>query len=191
MLSDSVTTLLHLLDDDSEELFDSYVHDSLIAEREMLKTIKSMRAERGKELPIERRTESSIIRRAEAAGVKVEEIPSRKDVNWPGAEERATHLGPTAYVGYRAGSSAIHGTWEDLQRNYVTQVDGGFQGRFEPLAPRPQPLFAAAILVTKSAIQYLGRLKTSQDVSEVRDRLKDLQARTSKADALHEAFLNQ
>lgn len=191
MLIDSTTTLFHLVDDTDGKLFDAFVCDSLIAEREMLKTIRQMRASRGEELSIEKRMESSIKRSAEVANVDLDQLPARRDIGWPSAEERATHLGPTGYVGYRGGSSPIHGTWNDLRRNYITEVEGGFEGQFDPVSPRPQPLFTCALLVAESAHRYLEKVKTSQDVSKLRDALKDLQARISRSDDLHESFLNQ
>jgi hypothetical protein len=98
---DSASTLIYLLDDDLDgSRFQSYLLDSLIAEREFLLDVRRQVAERGgQRLPIEARIERSIADTFASAGLDETKIPSRRQNGWPSAQERIRLLGPVAYGG--------------------------------------------------------------------------------------------
>jgi hypothetical protein len=162
-LMDSTATMLYLIEDDDDG---------------------------GRHAAFETRSRRSIARSAKAAGVDLDSLPSRKAIGWESAEERMKLLGPTSYPAYRMGSAALHGTWNDIYRNYLIEVDGGFLPRFQIRSPRPQPLTACTVLITTAATAYLGRRPVSErEVFE--HRLHDLDERTRRLDALHEEFLSR
>ncbi|MER7278054.1 DUF5677 domain-containing protein [Dactylosporangium sp. NPDC000244] len=137
----------------------AFIQDSLIAEREFLKVVERQQAANSAaELPIEARIRASINDTARAAGIEVDQIPGRRQINWPSALDRIEMaFGPTAYPSFRTGSGAVHGTWHDLLRNHLRQVDGGFEPDFGAATARPQPLLSATIQLTTVAITYLRR----------------------------------
>lgn len=129
---DSVSTLLYLLDDQNGDRHKSYVEDSLLAERELLRNIQQRQKDTGEVLPIEERMRRSIEESAKAAGIDPLMVPSRKKIGWPSAEVRARELGSTAYSAYRMGSGALHGTWHTVYRHHLRAVEGGFECTLDP-----------------------------------------------------------
>jgi hypothetical protein len=118
----STATLAYLLKNDEEhgDRFDSYVCDSLIAEREFLKDVRDEVAKRdGTCLPIEDRIENSIRDALLAAGLDESDIPSRRSNGWPSAETRMKLLGPVAYSWYRTSSGAVYGSFPDFYLRYL------------------------------------------------------------------------
>lgn len=188
-LLDTATTLLYLHEDVDGSRHQAYVLDSLVAEREFLRTIETQQAQTGEALDIERRIQRSIDRTAASAGVNPAEIPARGSIGWPSSQQRIAALGPTAYDAFRTGSAAIHGTWSDLERNYLQSVDGGFRSRLDPLTPRPQPLFAGALLICEMAGTYLESAGTDDERTLLDPALDGLLERLSRADRAHEAYL--
>ena len=176
---------------DTKERFNAYIYDSLIPERELLRTIKQQVRERnGVRLPIEERMERSVQATLKTAGVELEEIPPRKQNNWPSVESRLKLLGPVAYNAYRAGSSAVHGTWTDLARNHLEETDGGFIPQLAATAIRPQPLLMMSFLGCRTLEQYL-RNYVSSAAEFLVPHIRDLGERVSELDSAHELFLNE
>lgn len=159
-LIETLANLSYLCADDEQGTRHvAFLHDSLIAEREFLKVVERRKAlNGGVELPIEARMRASIDETARAAGVDLEQLPGRRQINWPTALDRIDMaFGPTAYPAFRTGSGAVHGTWHDVLRNHLVQVDGGFEPNFQAQPSRPQPLLAAAVQLTTTTIIYLRR----------------------------------
>ncbi|WP_327007726.1 DUF5677 domain-containing protein [Dactylosporangium sp. NBC_01737] len=159
-LIETLANLSYLCGDDEHgSRHVAFLQDSLIAEREFLKAVERQQAlNGGAELPIEARIRASIIETALAAGIDLEQLPGRRQINWPTALDRIEMaFGATAYPAFRTGSGAVHGTWHDVLRNHLVQVDGGFEPNFQAVPPRPQPLLSAAIQLTTTAITYLRR----------------------------------
>lgn len=188
---ESAAAVAYLLEDVTDEArFDSYMHDSLIPERELLQTMRlQVKDQGGRRLPIECRMERSVHATLKGAGVKLEDIPARKKNGWPSVETRIKLLGPTAYEAYRSGSAAVHGTWSDLARNHLEQVDGSFILQFEATDFRPQPLLLIGALSTVVLKKYLDAYIPLAAVS-MSPALKDLDERIRALDAAHEAFIN-
>ncbi|WP_396655563.1 hypothetical protein [Microbacterium sp.] len=78
---DSVSTVMYLLGDPGDgSRYTSYVMDSLIAEREFLKEVREQVAQRNDVmLPIEERINRSIAETLKTAGMREEDIPSRRN----------------------------------------------------------------------------------------------------------------
>lgn len=189
---DSASTLAYLIEDPSDSLrFDSYVFDSLIAEREFLKDIEQQVAARGGDkLNIELRIEASVRHAFESAGVTRDELPARSKSGWPNAQERLSLLGPTAYSAYRTGSGAIHGSWHDIERHHL-ELDGGkFRPYSEPMPERPQPLFVMGLIGISTAQEYLRRC-VPDAVDIFNARFTDFLQRLERCAQLYEDYLSR
>lgn len=191
-LFECLATLSYLLDDDGSGLrFQQYVEASLVAEREFLKTIHSNIKKRGETLEIEASMGRSIKKTAEAAGIDdVSKLPGRSKIGWPKAEELLKELGENIYPSYRSGSSVLHSTWSDIQRNQLKQnEDGTFDLRFDDTSPRPQPLYAAGLLLDDLTIGFLAKVR-SDAVDHFKPRLDNLRDRLLRVTRLHGEWLD-
>lgn len=187
---ESVATLLYLSDDPDGSHHEAFVQDSLIAEREVLRDITRRQEADGDVWQIEERMQRSIDRTAKAAGIDPAKVPRRREVGWPSVEERMKLLGPTSYSAYRMGSAALHGTWHDLYRNYLEEVDNGFLPRFELPAPRPQALLVSAALITEAGRAYVTR-RGEEELRAFEPSLVDLLDRLTQVDEVHERLLQE
>ena len=116
--------------------FDQYLKDSLVAELDLL---RSTRDERPND--VERRLLAELDRALTTAQLTEAEVPGRRKIGWPSAEVRMRAVGDGAYLAYRSGSNAVHGTWIDLLRAQLTLAhDGTFAVRLEPERFRPEVL---------------------------------------------------
>ncbi|WP_427174313.1 DUF5677 domain-containing protein [Arthrobacter sp. 92] len=187
---ESASTVAYLLDAPSDSgRFLSFLHDSLIQESQLLKTIEGLVKQRGGEVwPIEERMRRSALDTFRQAGVDPSEVPSRKNNGWPPAEARIKLLGPAAYTAYRAGSSAVHGTWSDVLRNHIESEGQGFVPVFEATEFRPQVLLMMGVLSTVILQGYVGVFAPTPAPSIV-EALTDLRERIKALDAAHEEFL--
>jgi len=167
---DSYSSLVYLLDpvpaDDNR--FDQYLKDSLVAELDLLRS-----AEPSTET--ERRLIAELDRALSTAGIAADEVPGRRKIGWPSAEVRMRAVGPGAYLAYRSGSNAVHGTWIDLLRAHLAVgEDGSFSSRLEPERFRPEVLRRFVRLGVP-----VIRLATSDAATHA--ALDDLAARTGVA----------
>jgi hypothetical protein len=188
-LMDTVGTLLYLLDDKDGSRHTAFVQSGLVAERETLRAIADQQVRSGEVIAIEERMKRSIEALARAGGVSLADLPSRRDIGWPSAESLVGQFGPTAYPAYRMGSAALHGTWQDVERNYLERDGTGFRIRFDPVPPRPQPLLAATALLVVASSAFLA----TQDsvLQKIAPLLVDLDDRRCTVDDLHEQFLQR
>lgn len=189
---DSASTLAYLLQDPSDfERFDAYVFDSLIGEREFLREMrKQAEARGGEKLSIEDRIERSIQHTFVSAGVTEDEIPARRDINWPSAQTRLGLFGPTAYSAYRTGSGAIHGSWHDLERNHLHMVGDRFLPYPQAAPERPQYLLMMAIVGVDVSCAYVTSV-LSLATEVFLPRFDDLRERLAHTNELHELFLTR
>lgn len=190
---DSVSTVMYLLGDPGDGgRYTSYVMDSLIAEREFLKDVREQVAQRSDVmLPIEERINRSIAETLTAAGVREEDIPSRRSNGWPNAQVRLELLGPTAYAAYRTGSGAVHGSFADIYKHHLDEVSGGFEIELRPQPFRPQPLLSMALLALLTLGDY-SRIFLGIPIPEVlQGRGRALIALLERTDELHERYLNE
>lgn len=190
---DSLSTVMYLLGDSGDGArFDSYVMDSLVAEREFLKDVRTQIA--GREdvvLPIEERINRSIHETLVAASVKEEDIPSRKANGWPSAQTRLELLGPTAYAAYRTGSGAVHGSFNDIYKHHLEQVDGGFEIELRPQPFRPQPLLSMALFSLITLDDYSATFLGMPLPAAIASRRDELVQTLYRVDELHEKWLNE
>lgn len=187
---DSASALAYFLEDiEDTSRIDAYINDSLISEKEFLTNVhEQIRKRGGSKLPIEERIERSIAATFDAAQVKPESVPARRKNGWPNAQERLKLLGPTSYAAYRTGSDSIHGGWNDLHRNHLECTGNTFVAQYEAAFPRPQPLFAMALLGVTFARDYLMKRYPSTTQSVAR-RFDAYLQKLAKADETHEAYL--
>lgn len=190
---DSVSTVMYLLDDPGDgSRYTSYVMDSLIAEREFLKDVREQAALRGDVLlPIEQRINRSIAETLAAAGVREEDIPSRRNNGWPNTQVRIDLLGPTAYAAYRTGSGAVHGSFADIYKNHLEETTGGFEIEVRPQGFRPQPLLSMALLSMITLVDY-SRIFLGMPLPKVfEERGRALQSLLRQVDEQHERYLTE
>lgn len=191
-LIETLATFHYLLEDDgSGERFTQYIHDSLVSEREFLKTITSNIKRRKAALEVERRMTRSIERTAKAAGIDdVSVLPARSKIGWPSAEELLKSLGDNLYPAYRSGSSVLHTKWHDLLRHHlIQQEDGTFELRFDDTHPRPQPLYAAGLLLVLMTRAYLAKVRP-EALTEFTTHLDDVEVRLLRVFELHGSWLD-
>lgn len=190
-LTETLANLAYLCGDDehgSRHL--AFLQDSLISESEFLKVIERRQAEAGgAELAIETRLRRSIEDTARAAGIDLDNIPARRQIGWPSAQERIElAFGPTAYPSFRVGSDALHGGWFDLIRNHLCEVNGGFEPEFRAAARRPQPLLSAAIQLSTVVMTYL-RLQPQVERRFFDQKLPAVLGCAYRTDDIHEYWL--
>jgi len=194
LISEGIINFRYLQENRSDELFRSYLSQSLQKERDLLESIRANIADRGgKTIPIEERMLASIARAFANSQVKVEDLPLKRIRNWGGlnVRERAKALGlEEAYLGIFGGpSESIHGSWADLRQHQLKVVaPGRFMPQFEDERPRPQPFYSLTALLIPGLISHahaLGEATSAQIV----ERLEDLARRLHTADELHEEYL--
>lgn len=192
MLIETLANLRYLCADTTGELHQAFVLHSLVSEREFLENIRLRIARDGDEAwAIEQRMRRSIDRTAAAADVDLTEVPPRKSIQWPGAQQRIERIyGLTAYPAYRAGSDALHGGWHDLYRNHLREVSGGFIAEFEPQPVRPQALLTVSIALSEAAGAYLDR-RPAHELLVLHPPLDQVFERSIRVTRLHEDFLGR
>jgi hypothetical protein len=191
-LTETLANLRYLCNDESGERHAAYVMDSLISEREFLKNVeRHAQAAGGQERGVEKRIRHSIERTAVAAGVDLSTLPSRKDIGWPSIERRIElAYGTTAYSAYRVGSDVLHGGWNDLLRNHLREVDGGFEPEYDPQPVRPQALITAAVQVAEAGLDYLGG-RSDGERSAFVPTMAALVGYALRTNDLHDQWLDQ
>ena len=144
---DSYSSLVYLLSPPATDgtRFDQYLKDSLVAELDLLRTARQ--GERDDAAPqwvepqVERQLLDELDRALSTAGITESEVPGRRKIGWPSAEVRMRAVGDGAYLAYRSGSNAVHGTWIDLLRAQLTLAeDGTFSARLTAEPFRPEVL---------------------------------------------------
>jgi len=188
---DSVSTVMYLLRDSGDgSRYTAYVMDSLIAEREFLRVVREQAAQRGNVLlPIEERINRSIAETLAAAGVREEDIPSRRSNGWPNAQARIELLGPTAYSAYRTGSGAVHGSFTDIFKHHLAETPGGFEIEIRPQRFRPQPLLSMALLTLTTLADYSRTFLEMPLPRLLQERGHALESLLRDVDQKHEQYL--
>lgn len=194
MLETSGTLVYLLHDDGSGSRHTQYIQDSLMAEKQVMEQVKRNIRDRGGEvLEIEQRMERSILETAKAAGINsLDEIPARNAIGFPNFEERLKLLGgPTTYVGYRAGSAEIHGTWTDLYKYHLTHDGKTFYPNNDEPVVRPQVATTATSLLSRVLGAYLDGLEDEVALKKFDPLLTDITERNQRLVELHEVYLNK
>lgn len=190
-LIEELAILNYLLSDKDGSRFDQYIFNSLVSEREFVKTISSNTKKRNSSLPIENSMMKSISETAISAGIKdLSTLPARKNINWPNAETLISDMSQDIYLSYRSGSAVIHTQWADIFKNHLNQTEEGvFEINFDKVRVRPQPLYGAGIFIIISLEKYL--LTKRPDALDVfKDRLSNLSGRIFRLVKLHGIYLD-
>jgi len=154
--------------------FDQYLKDSLVAELDLLRSARDQ-ALNG----IERQLLGELDRALITARLTEAEVPGRRKIGWPSAEVRMRAVGDGAYLAYRSGSNAVHGTWIDLLRAHLTLADdGSFAARLGTERFRPEVLRRFVRLgapVIRLCTVYFDTHDSTRDAA-----LHDLEARAAE-----------
>ena len=191
---ESAGTLEYLLQDDgSGERFDKYVNNSLVAEREVLSDVKNNIARRGGDaLHIEARMTSSINSTAKAAGVDdVAQLPARRAIGFPSAEERVRELGDNAYLAYRTGSSEVHGDWADLFKYHLEYDGSTFMPYYEEPRARPQIIGGVTMIMCNAFGGYLEKYGDPEVEEAFKQILGEISDKVTRVSELHEQYLER
>jgi hypothetical protein len=117
-------------------------------------------------------------------------VPGRKHIGWPNSETLINNLGDNSYLAYRTGSSALHSQWADLIRNHLARTDDDhFEPNFDELPPRPQPLYAGAVLLARTMNIYLAKVRP-EALEPFRAHLDGLEGRLDRLVQMHGAWLD-
>lgn len=188
-----LVNIQYLLRQNSAELFDAFVINSLRHEKRLRETItENIERRGGAELPIERRMLNSIDRAFSVSGVSIEQVTNAAAKPWKAVDlyrkAEAVGLGQ-AYLGLFGGPShAVHGGWQDLLDYHLDVVDGGFTADLAWHRPRPQLLLTIGRLGVETLKAYIPHF-TEAPAKEVLAKLDDLLARIEHIDNAHEDFL--
>jgi hypothetical protein len=193
LMTECVINVIYLLENVSEDVLTSYLHQSLYHDRELLRTIEANIAVNGAALPIEKRMLKSIARTFANVEIAPEDLPPKRVQNWGGRtlRQKAASLGMLRVyqVGIAASSRNVHGSWYDLTQHHLTVIGPGrFQPRFDESHVRPQLLFSmarVAVIAFQKYLEYLGGSEMEQPLK----RVTELEGRIRLADTLHEEYL--
>ena len=178
---ESAVNLRYLLLKDDDEVYDRFVKNGLIAEREFYDMIQeNITARGGEQLAVEQGMLNSIKDTCELSGLAVEEIDPKAG-SWDGSfRDRLTSLGydwPAYTILERIPSHAIHGDWVDLVKNHLLPKGDRFEPNYDRLNTDGELLSPIAIFVVEAARAYLGKYFDIPDAEPIHQRLDSVQER--------------
>ena len=184
---ESAVNLRYLLLKDDDEVYDRFVKNGLVAERELYDMIqKNITARGGEQLAIEQGMLNSIKETCELSGLAVEEIDPKAG-SWGGSfRDRLTSLGydwPSYTVLERIPSHAIHGDWVDLVKNHLLPKGDGFEPNYDRLNTDGELLSPIAIFVVEATLAYLGKYFDLPDSEPLHQRLDSVQERLVRVES--------
>ena len=194
-LTETMINLKYILTFQSDQLFDDFVIYSLRSEKKLYEIITNNIAERGYEIPIEKRMKRSISRSFEKSGISLNRVNSANKNVWGGSIfKRFKDLGLAK--GYHAlfgiQSHFVHGNWQELLMHHLDYQGGKFTPRCDWSPPRPQPIFAMGYLIGETTIQFLEAFSPEcNDRDKLRESLRDCVDRINRVDELHEKYLQR
>ncbi len=194
LLAECIINLRYLIQNDSPDLFQSFLAYSLQHERGLANRIReNIKENEGTELPIERRMLNSIERTFLNSGIPAHALPKKKVHNWGDKnlyEKAKEVLLGEAYLAIFGGPSRnVHGGWHDLLQYHLECVaPEQFKANLEFNRPRPQPIYALTGLIAETLSGY-AELLGHPDVTPLFARLSDLFRRNQLASNLHEEYL--
>lgn len=194
-LAESLVNLYYLLKNNNDVLYDEYVASSLTEEKNLLDKIQKNIENRGYERPIEIRMKNSIERAFKKSSFSYKQINSKKGKKWgKNLYERTKNIEMESsyFALFGLPSHAVHGNWQDLITYHLNYENGVFSPNLNWGYPRPQPLFAAALLSAKTNKLYLNDvISKCSNKNQINKLLDDFLSRVYKADELHEQFLQK
>ena len=177
---ESSIDLEYLLKKDDDTVYGRFVKFGLKGERELYDIIQENITNRnGQELEIERDMLLSIARTCEHSGTKIEEINPRAG-SWGGSyKDRMTAIGlGEGYPIFQGMTSqAVHGSWSDLIRNYLTKNDTGYKPKPDHTQTEGKLFGPTALFATNAARVYIDRFFDPRDAEPLVQRLDHLQQR--------------
>ena len=178
---ESVINLRYLLLKDDDNVYDRFVKNSLVAERELRDMIQgNVKARGGETLAIEASMLRSIEDACQQSGVMLADI-NQKAGSWGGSfRDRLTALGYDwgAYTTLeRIPSHAIHGDWVDLVKNHLLPKDEGFEPNSDRLTTDGKLLSPIGMFAIEAAREYLDKYFDGPSAEPLRQRLNSLQKR--------------
>ena len=184
---ESAVNLRYLLLKDDDEVYDRFVKNGLVAERELYDMIQgNIGARGGEQLAIEQGMLNSIKDKCEQSELTVEEI-NPKAGSWGGSfRDKLTALGydwPAYTVLERITSHAIHGDWVDLVNNHLLPKDDGFEPNYDRLRTDGELLSPIGIFVVDAAQAYLEKYFDLPDAEPLHQRLDSVQQKLRKVEA--------
>ncbi len=193
-ITESATNLRFFCEKATDKDFEEFIKSSLKPEKEQYAFIQESIKKRGNVLPIETRMLKSIISVFKTSGViemEIEKltIPKRKDY-----KTILTTLGMESVYPMLQGiqSHSIHGSWVDLIKHHLEEVDSGFRPTPDPVIPDPRLLCPINIFVLMAVESYIRKYfpKNDEGISVLLARIADLMERLTKIDSLHEKKLS-
>lgn len=194
LLAECVINLRYLIRENSDDLSQSYISNSLQHERALAQSIRENISNRGGEfLPIEKRMLSSIERTFRNSGISETDLPKKKIRNWGDKNlyEKAEIVGlADAYSAIFGGPSRnVHGGWQDLlQYHLECESPGKFKPKLEFSKPRPQVIYALNQLVAETMLEYIEKLD-HEELRPIERRTEDAIQRNYLANDMHEEYL--
>lgn len=194
-IGENLINLRYLLGEGKVDLYEEYIEYSLREEKRLLNTMRANIRQRGYELPIETRMKMSIERAFHKSLFSPAKVNETKWKSWGDKIfERAkkANMEEIYFAMFSLPSHAVHGNWQDLITYHLEYENGEFAPRTEWGYPRPQPLFAAALLSAEINKLYLDEiLPECSDKDKIDDILDNIAIRVRVTDEVHEQFMER
>ena len=184
---ESAVNLRYLLLKDNDEIYDKFVKNALVAERELYDMIQgNIKARNGALLAIEHSMLESINDTCEQSGLAVDEINPRAG-RWGGSiRDKLTALGYdwSAYTVFeRIPSHAVHGDWVDIVKNHVLPKGDGFEPNYDHLNTDGELLGPIGIFVVEATRDYLRKYFDLPDAEPLHQMLGSVQERLMRVES--------
>jgi len=190
-IAETVINIQYMLIEGEERVLKNYIKYSLITEKELWKTIKNnIKDRKDAKLNIEERMLSSIENSFEASDFSLDDV--NRSSKWKSIAKRAEVVAGEQFYSsfYGIASHSIHGNWQDILTNNLTEDEGKFKINLEWNRPRPQIMESTIIMnliVTKLFIEKEGlpeKVKYLKKIKVLAEYKKDITE-------AHESFLNK
>ncbi len=139
-IAETAINVQYMLIEGEERVLKNYIKYSLITEKELWNTIKENITERdNKKLHIEERMQISIERSFHSSDFEIDDV--NRSSKWKSISKRAKVVAGEKFynIFYGLGSHSIHGNWQDILMNNLTQEENDeFKINLEWNKPRPQ-----------------------------------------------------
>src|SRR3989344_2735285 len=193
-ITESATNLRFFCEKATGEDFEEFIKSSLKPEKEQYSFIQENIKRRGSILPIETRMLKSMGNVFKISGVQEIDInkliiPKRKDY-----KTILTALGMESIYPMLQGiqSHSVHGSWTDLIKHHLKEVDSGFRPMPESVTPDARLLCPINIFVVTAVASYIKKYfpENHEGITIILERITDLVERLTKIDSLHEEKLS-
>ena len=178
---ESAVNLRYLLLKNDENVYDRFVKNSLVAEKELYDFIwENIESKAGETFLVEQSMLKSILDVCEQSGVTPEEIDTKAG-SWGGSiRDRLLAIGYSwpAYTALeRIPSHAIHGDWVDIYKNHLLRAQDGYELNYEYLKTDGELLSPVSIFVVDATLEYLDSYFDKDMIEPLCQRLLSVQER--------------